>query len=319
MRIAVMYSTHAASAPHLRRMAAMAGVDEVVVADSDDSAAAAVRGAQIVLGHRYLRQSLPFADALQWVQSTAAGVDRLPLQELADMGIALSRMTIASHTIARHAVTLAWSLARCLPQFMREQRDGRWNNDVNWPHWPRRAMVMGLGGIGSEIARILHQDGIEVVGVRSRGEGPVVAGCDRILHGDAFRAELPHVDWLILALPLTSTTRNLIDRIVLGALPAHAIVVNVGRGETLTTGDLCEVLRGGHLGGAGLDVIAPKPTGNDDPIWHTPRLLITPHVASHCQERSEMTERFCEEQMARFVRGEPVRDLVDLACQSRLL
>ena len=123
---------------------------------------------------------------------------------------------------------------------------------------------------------------------------------------------LPKADWCFLALPYTAETQNLFTADILRQLPAHAVLVNVGRGETLVTADLCQVLREGHLGGAALDVISPKPQDPGDDLWQTPRLLITPYVASHCQERSTAIEQFCEQQCQRFMAGEPLQDAVDL-------
>ena len=102
------------------------------------------------------------------------------------------------------------------------------------------------------------------------------------------------------------------DETAMRALPGHAVLVNVGRGETLVTQDLSRVLSDGHLGGAALDVVHPEPSGPEDPIWRAARLIITPHVAAHHRERGTAIERFCEEQLLRFATSQPLLDVVDL-------
>jgi phosphoglycerate dehydrogenase-like enzyme len=306
-----MYSTHAPSEGHLARLAAVDRAIAPVVVRSEAEAVAQCRDAEVILGHRYLRQALPHAEELQWVQSTAGGVDRLPVATLATRGVLLTRMSIAAGTIARHALTLAWALSRQLPEWLARQARGQWDPDAVWPPTPRRALVLGAGAIGAALARLLRREGIHVTGVRRRAV-EATPDFDALIAGGDWRALLPTVDWCFLALPCSGETLGLFDEAALRSLPRHAIVVNVGRGETLDTAALQKVLRDGWLAGAALDVVAPAPAGPADPLWQTPRLVITPYVASHSRERPESIERFCEEQVGRFVRGEPLRDLVDL-------
>lgn len=312
MRIALMYSTHAPSEGHLARLAAIDHAIAPVVVRSEAEAVAYCRDVEAILGHRYLRQALSQAAALRWVQSTAGGVDRLPLAELAARGVVLTRMSIAAGTIARHALTLAWALSRRLPEWLARQTQGRWDPEGIWPPAPRRALVLGTGAIGSALAQLLRREGIHVTGLRRQPAAEVKPDFDALLTGNDWRALLPTVDWCFLALPLSPETVNLFDEAALRSLPQHAIVVNVGRGETLDTAALQRVLEDGWLAGAALDVVAPPPAGPADPLWQTPRLVITPYVASHSRERPASIERFCEEQVGRFVRDEPLLDRVDL-------
>lgn len=302
-----MYSTHAPSAGHVDRLRRLGA--SVSVAHSEGDALAAAPEAEVVLGHRYLRQVLPSVRRLRWVQSTAGGTDRLPEAALKARGITLTRMADTAPAIARHAVTLAWSLTRNLPAFVRQHDAGRWAPPGAWLPAPRRGLVLGTGAIGSAIAARLGADDVEVLGVR-QSDRPAPPGVDVLLRGGAWRGALPTVDWLFLALPHTPATAGFVGEAELRALPPHAVVVNVGRGETLDTAALCRTLADGHLGGAALDVVAPRPSGPDDPIWTTPRLLLTPHVASHRAERATQIEATCEAQVARYLAGEPLRHVV---------
>ncbi len=310
MTILTMYGLFAPSPGHLARLRA-AG-DVVAVADSEEAAIAAAPDAEIILGHRYLRQCLPFAPRLRWVQSTAGGVGHLPLAELRAGGVRLSRDAISAPAIARHALALAWALQRGLPAAFAAQAEGRWAPPAEWAPAPREAMVFGVGEIGRTIAGLVRRDGLRVTGVR-RARGAIAPPeFDAVVGADEGEAALGRADWCFLALPATRETHGWFDARRLALLPPHACLVNVGRGDCVVTGDLCRLLAAGHLAGAALDVMAPKPAGPDDPVWRTPRLLVTPHVASHRAERADETERLAEAQIERLKAGLDPLHLVDL-------
>lgn len=309
MHLLLMYSSHAPSAGHLARLAALDPGGRVTVAADEATARAAMATADVVFGHRFLHQTLGASTRLRWVQSTAGGMDKLPEAGLAARGVVLTRATLASAAIARHAVTLAWAISRRLPECVRAQAEGARALMLDPLPAPRRALVLGAGAIGGEIARLLARDGVAVTGARRHVDSPVPEGFARVIGGDGWRDALALTDWCFLALPNTPATAALVGERELRALPAHAVVVNVGRGETLAHDDLARVLGGGHLGGAGLDVLAPRPAPGDA-FWRTPRLLVTPHVAARWPERPAALERFCEAQLERFLAGRPLENVV---------
>lgn len=137
--------------------------------------------------------------------------------------------------------------------------------------------------------------------------------CANVVTDQAWRVALNDADWCFLALPNTPETSGLFNKAAIAALPPHAVLVNVGRGETLDTQALLEALQGGHLAGAGLDVVEHEPLPANHPLWRAPRLFITPHIASHHPARNAGVERFFEQQVARYVSGEQLLDVIDLA------
>jgi len=313
MRIVLMYSTHRPSPEHITCLERLGDGIEVIVATDEPHAIEVCQQAQIILGYRYLRQVLPSASELAFVQSTAGGVDRLPVAELAAMRVRLCRCTVASTTIARHAVTCAWSIARMLPTAWARQQDRQWRMDFDWPAQPRRALVVGAGAIGQAIARLLSQDGIEVVGIRGSSPVKPVQYFDE-MHGQAaLPALLPDCDWCFLAMPLTDQTRNQFDEAMLSKLKRSAVLVNVARGEVIDTDALCRVMSQGHLAGAALDVLSPDAKDPEHAVWSTPRVMITPHVSAHCAERPMMIERFAQQQVRAFLDQQPLADEIDLA------
>lgn len=290
MKVLLMYSTHVPSHEHVERLQSLGC--EVCIAGSEEDALRKSSTAEIVFGHRYLRQCLPGAGSLRWVHSTAGGVDHLPVRELADREIFLSRSVCMAGVVARHAHTLAWSLSRGLSHFAAAQSERRWAPAHDWLPLPQKAMVLGLGPIGREIVRLTERDGIAVTGVNRSVKN--------------WRSLLPEMDWIFIAVPGSAETEKLLDRGCLASLKSSAVVVLAGRPETVDLDSLCEALRTGKLGGAALDVLPEDWKAPRHPVWRIPRLILTPHVAAHSAERPPLLEREAEDQMRQYLdRGRP--------------
>lgn len=313
MHILIMYSPHAPSEDHIRQLEAEDGITEVTVATDEQTALDAASDVEVILGHRYLRQCLPRAEKLRWVQSTTQGIDRLPCAALSNRNVQLTRYTGSAPIVARHGVSLAWAVTRRIPTASRQQLEKRWDKDLEWLPHPKRALVFGTGMVGREIARLLRAHGIRVSGVKHTVEHSLPE-FDDLYDRHSWQKALSLSDWCFLALPNTPKTQNMIDAEALGALPSHAVVVNVGRGETLDLDALTEMLWEGRLGGAALDVLPAEmePLGSSSNLWTVPRLVLTPHVASYHPQRRERVEQFCEKQVRRYTRGEPLEAVVDL-------
>ncbi|MBI4436488.1 MAG: hypothetical protein HY590_03610 [Candidatus Omnitrophica bacterium] len=312
MNILLMYSTHEPSEAHVSRLKAITQKSHVAVAHSEEEAIRAAEEADVIFGHRYLRQVMPHVRRLKWVQSTAGGTDRLPLQMLRDKQVILSRCTLFSDVIARFALKLSDSLVtRKVDEFLRPSQP-KWHLELAPLPSPKTAMVVGMSHIGREIAKILKSRGLFVIGASRSGEGLAAPFCEARYNAESWPTHLKEADLCFLALPRNTSTEALFDEGMLQSLPKHAVLVNVGRGETLQTEALVKVLRGSHLGGAGLDVIVPEPVSESDSIWKTPRLLITSHAAAHFPERGPAIEAFAERQLKQYLSKETIEDLVDL-------
>lgn len=309
--ITLMYSNYRPDSAHVRRLEALAGAGRVAVAADEASAVAHAPATSIVLGHRWLRQILPHAPDLRWVQTTAAGYDQLPLADLARRGIVLTRNTLNAAAIAHHAVALAWALLRRLPQACEAQRQSRSAAPFDMLPLPRAALIIGLGAIGMQTAALLRGLGLHVRGAARSGSAAQRAVCDEFLPGAGWRDALARSDIVVLALPLDASTRGCFGRAEIDALPPHAIVINVARAGLLDVAALAAALRAGRLGGAGLDVLDPIPAA-DDPLWTTPNLLITPKVAAHHPQMQAQFEAFAEAQVRRYLSGLPLEHCVEL-------
>ncbi len=314
MKIVVTYE---ASAAHLQRLRAVAPESEVVVAGSEEEARAMVADADALLGNRFLLQSLPFATRLRWVQSGSMGVDPILRRAGGRLdGVVLTcARGLYADEVADHAMALLLGVTRGLRSAVESFGARRWDRWSLRTLAGARALVLGWGETGRAIGRRLRAFDVSVQGVRRRHEGAPAADGEGVrVHGPAtWRAELPSTDVLLVALPLTAATEGSIGGAELDALAPGAIVVNVGRGAVLDEDALFERLRSGRLGGAGLDTLREEPAGPDHPAWSVPGLLLTPHVGRSLEPGVRRWEPLFEENLRRFVRGEPLLHVVDQA------
>ena len=286
-------------------------------------AATAVRGAEIYLGFGVPPGVLAAgAGTLRWVHSCTAGVSAGLAAALRDSGREIQFTNSAgvhAEPIADWVLTAIAYFARGLDHTVRAQAERLWLQDSFGDRTIRvrelaclRVGVLGLGGIGSAVARRAQALGMRVAGIRRRPErgGPPgmvwVGGW-----GDLGRLAAES-DVLVIAAPRTLATDGAVGRTVLERLPDAAVVVNVSRGALLDEAALLERLDAGALRGAALDVFATEPLPPDHPLWKHPRVLVSPHV-------SPVSERFWEREAAlildnlgRYLAGAPLANLVDL-------
>lgn len=243
---------------------------------------------------QYSRQffsTLRKAPGLQWLHVFNAGVDHPIYTEMLQRGVRLT--TSAGSTavpIAQTAITGLLMLARNFPRWLRAQRERRWD-PMRPPDFPRdlvgqTMLVLGLGSIGSEIARLAQVLGLKVIGVRRSPQQPGDP-VDELHPPQRLAALLPRADWLVIASPLTAETRGMINADMLARLPKGAHIVNIGRGEIIDETALVAALGNGHLGGAYLDVFGKEPLPPESPLWELPNVLISPHNSAAAQGNNE--------------------------------
>jgi phosphoglycerate dehydrogenase-like enzyme len=251
---------------------------------------------------------------LRWIHTNSAGADRPEYRPLQARGVTLTTSSGATAaTIALSVTGAVIALAREFPALMHAQRQRAWVplRDARAPRdlAGQTALVVGLGPIGREIARLLKAVGLRVVGVR-RSEGPVEP-CDETLPFARLHEALPRADWVILACPLSDLTRGLIDAAALAALPAGARLVNVSRGAVVDEEALIAALRSGKLAGAFLDVFMREPLAPDSPFWTLPNVIVSPHSSSYSQGYGERVGEIFLDNLARWRDGLPLRNVVE--------
>lgn len=260
------------------------------------------------------------APRLRWIHSAAAGVGSLLYPELAASDVLLTNSAgVHAVPMAEHVLGGILFLLRQFDIAVAQQRDGVWNRDPFVGEHSRmrelsecRALILGAGGIGTEIARRLSTLGAPCTGIRRRPERGVPEGFENVFGLDALDSLLPSADILIIAAPATGATRGLVTAERLDHLPQGAIVVNVARGTLLDERALAERLRDGRMAGAVLDVFEREPLPSDSDLWNVPRLLLTPHVSATSPRgywRRELD--LITDNWARFAEGRPLRNVVD--------
>ena len=180
-----------------------------------------------------------------------------------------------------------------------------------WEVQGRTLLVVGLGGIGTQIARRANALGMRVIATRnSSREGPDFVAYVGLSHELAELAA--QADVVVNATPLTPATTGLFDRKLFANMKPGAYFINVGRGKSVVTGDLIEVLNTGHLGGAALDVQDPEPLPAAHPLWTAKNVIITPHISAGSDEQMGRFWLVVRENHRRYVNGERMLNVVDI-------
>jgi phosphoglycerate dehydrogenase-like enzyme len=262
-------------------------------------------------------QVLARAQHLQWIQWGAAGVERCVQQPLVRERRPLITNTqrIAAPSMAEHVLALMLALSRHLPLFMREQQQQHW---VKWDEAPPSAdlegktlLVVGLGGIGTEVASRAHALGMRVVATRASGH----AGPDYVSYvglPDELLKLTQDADFVVNCTPLTPQTTGLFNQEFFATMKRSAYFISVGRGRSTVSADLIAALASGRIAGAGLDVVDPEPLPADSPLWRAPNLIITPHVSARTPASQANYTLLLRENLRRYIAGEPMLAVVDI-------
>jgi phosphoglycerate dehydrogenase-like enzyme len=256
---------------------------------------------------------------LRWVHTWAAGVDScVSRPEFVKRNILLTNtQRVYGVPISQHAIALMLALSNKLPTYHSEQASRQWTGFLNPDERGhielkgKTMFVVGLGGIGTEIARLGHGLGMRVVATRrSSRMGPDFVDYVGLSHELLDLAKQANV--VINALPYTKETIGIFDREFFDALPESALFVNIGRGESVNQEDLIVALESGRLAGAGLDVTDPEPLPDGHKLWSTPNVILTPHVANSSDLNIWRADVIAWENLRRYVEGARILNVVDL-------
>lgn len=263
----------------------------------------AVKDAEIYIGSGFPRELLAAANRLKWIHTGAAGVRSLLYPEMLASDILLTNSGgIHAEPMAETVLAMILYFARGLDFAVKSQALGRWDQG---PYEPANSPVkeiagltvgiVGYGGIGREAARRAELFGMKVLRTRR----------------DSVETILRESDFVVIAVPSTPETRGMIGARELSWLKPGAVLINVARGEVVDEAALIDVLRGGLLRGAALDVYEKEPLPEDSPLWRLPNVLILPHVSATTSRFWERQADLIVENMGRYQRGDPLRNVVD--------
>ena len=254
------------------------------------------------------------APKLKWVHTSAVAVETLCLPELFSRGIAVSNTRgVQAVPIAEHVMAVTLALAKQIPFVIENQQQARWAQNefmgarLPWLLKGRTLGLVGVGTIGSEIARRAEAFGTRVIALRRRPAYGTIGHVDRVYGPNELYAFLGQCHVLVICAPLTPETLSLIGAAQLAQLPKGAIVVNVGRARIIDTDALIDALESGHLGGASLDVFPQEPLPPEHRLWKTPNVILTPHTSGFRQGHWEEVVGLFGDNLDRWLRNEPLK------------
>jgi phosphoglycerate dehydrogenase-like enzyme len=317
----------------LDRVVEAAGPMRVANADSEEAARREIVDADAFFG-KLTPTMLSAATRLRWVQTPTASLEHYMFPELVEHPLALTNMRgLYSDVIAEHVLGMILCFTRNLHTYIRKQAACRWdpvggeNQRVTFATGPGilnamdvahrnlgdlTAGIVGLGHIGSEIARRLASFDMRILAVDPVPTAPP-EGVEAIWPPDQLERLLGLSDFVIIAAPHTPQTRQMFRRRQFQAMKREAYLVNIGRGAIVNLDDLVAALRAGEIAGAGLDVFEIEPLPADHPLWKFPNVILTPHVAGQSVRVPGRHLNVLLQNVRRFVRGEELVNVVDKA------
>jgi phosphoglycerate dehydrogenase-like enzyme len=281
-----------------------------------EEALKAIGDADVLLG--FCSESLIAAGKrLRWVQSFAAGVEDCVGAPKVKSGAVLLTNTqrVSGPVMSEYVIGALFSLARGLPQFAINQRDGRWDQSFAEQGNTRSLrgktlLVVGLGGIGTEVARLANALGMKVIATRNTSrEAPAFVSYVGL--ADELPALAARADAIVNTAPLTPATTGIFNAALFAKLKPTVYFINVGRGASVVTADLDAALRSGRIAGAAVDVTEPEPLPPENPLWHAPNIIITPHVSNIADLGNQLRVVVVLENLRRYAAGDHMLSVVE--------
>jgi phosphoglycerate dehydrogenase-like enzyme len=300
-----------------RRLADTVPGMNIVVAEDKETAEAAIVTADAAFG-TLPPDLLAKSQRLRWLQAPqAAPPAGYYYKELIDHKLQVTNFReIFNDHISAHILAFVLAFARGLHVFIPQQLRREWkkppedNGVVSLPG--ATALIVGLGGIGAETARLLAAFGMRVLAVDARrtDKPDYVA---ELHQPEVLDRLLPEADFVILTVPHTPSTEGFFDATKFRLMKPSAFFINIGRGMTTKLDDLVAALKGGQIAGAALDVYEQEPLPAEHPLWGMPNVLLTPHMAGYGPHLNERRFQIIQDNCRAFANGQPLRNVVDKA------
>jgi len=277
-----------------------------------------LRDAEVAIGSTLPPLELARAEQLKWVHSPAAAVHQFMVPEfVASPALLTNGRAVFGETVAEHVIALILALARQLPACFRFQTQRVWGQQLLWNSQTRPRTVagatlglVGLGAIGSAVARMAKALDIDVIAVRQHPER-TAQNVTAVFGPAEIHKVLSQSDFVVLAVPVTPSSTRLMDTGRLAQMKPTACLINVGRGTLVDEVALAKVLLEKQIAGAALDVFEEEPLPVDSPLWALENLLITPHCAGFIENLWERHVEQISANLRRYLAGQPLVGLVD--------
>ncbi|MBW8381306.1 MAG: D-2-hydroxyacid dehydrogenase [Youngiibacter sp.] len=268
--------------------------------------------AEVIISQRKLTDELVReCKDLKWIQSFSAGVNVLPLQTLKEMGVTVTNTSgIHAPQMTDLAMGMILAFSRSLVEHIRYQKTLRWSREFSYGELlDSELLIIGSGKIGEMLAMKAKAFGMRTVGIK-RTVTPL-ANFDSVRPVSELKEAMKTADYIVILLPLTPETRNLVDAEALGCMKESAVFVNLGRGPIVDENALYEILKNKRIRGAALDVFKREPLPDDSPLWELDNVIMTPHVGGWGPGNEMRGARLVADNIRRFRQGEKLINVVD--------
>ena len=249
------------------------------------------------------------APRLTWIQSLTGGIDQWLVPEYPERAVLTCARGSHRLSMPEHILAALFLVTKSLAPIVLDQRERRWTRRVNPTLAGRTLGILGLGAIGTELARKAAALEMDVVGTKR--DGAAVPHVSRVYRPPETDVVLGQADYVVLLLPSTRETRGLIDARSLKRMKRTAFLLNFGRGDLVIEEDLAAAVRAGVIAGAVLDVFVKEPLPVDSPLWTTEGITIFPHVGGLHPGRDDIVAELWVDNLRRFAAGQPLREVVD--------
>ena len=318
MRILLVESTgtpfHEFSEEHVEKIRAVDPNVEVVKVSALDQEKidSQIEHADVLAGTFW--ESSPIHDVknLKWIHSFSAGVERVLTPEVKDSNVLVGNCSgIHAIPIAEHILGFMLLFTRCFSDTFRQQEEKVWERSKQMTElYGKTVLIVGLGHIGKEAARLASCVGTRILAVEQQ-ERETPDFVEKLYSPDQLMEALPKADFVVCALPYTSTTHHLFDSEKFRIMKQSAVFINISRGGVVHEKELIKALREKDIAGAALDVTEVEPLAKDSPLWEMENVVITPHHSGLSEKYMDRAvEVFCVNLQA-YIKGERLPNLVD--------
>ncbi len=279
-----------------------------------------LEGAEVLFGipgdsPEMLREVVRRAPRVEWIQATSAGageqvrVAGLSPEEL-DRVIVTTSSGIHAGPLAEFCLFGLLAFNKGLPRLLRDKQEKRWD------HYPTRELkgttilIVGLGNIGLEVARLARSFGMRTIGLKRRPDAEL-PHVEELHPSEDLKELVPRADAVVVTLPLTERTEGMVDREAISLMKPGCVFVNVGRGGVVDEEALIESLESRRIAGAALDVFATEPLPPESPLWDLPNVLISPHTAALAESENERIVELFQKNLRLYLEKQPLVNRVD--------
>ncbi len=291
---------------------------EVVQSEDRKEALELIENVDVLFAGFFSKELFQTAKKLKWIQAWGAGVDRILIPEVVNSGVIVTNAGGVHPTpMSEHVIGMILCFTRRLHVFIRNQAERKWERPETWispmiEELPGKTLgIVGLGRIGTEIAKKAKCLGMRVIATKRDPTSPASTNVDRLVRPVDLNELLAESDFAVLSLPLTKETVGMIGEKQLKSMKPTGILINVSRGRIIQENKLVQALKRGWIAGAGLDTFENEPLPENSELWGFKNVIITPHIAGDTPHYPERLTNLFTENLNRFIHKQSLINVVD--------